>query len=58
MAPEQQAGSACVYVNLLVNNLKAPVYFLIKGKDINCLGVHNVTYSCHRADAWSFKMDI
>lgn len=35
------------YVNLLVNNLKRPVYFLIKRKDINWLSVPNVTYSCH-----------
>lgn len=34
------------YVNLLVNNLKRPVYFLIKRKDINWLSVPNVTYSC------------
>lgn len=35
------------YVNLLVNNLKRLVYFLIKRKDINWLSVPNVTYSCH-----------
>lgn len=34
------------YVNLLVNNLKRPVYFLIKRKDINWPSVPNVTYSC------------
>lgn len=35
------------YVNLLVNNLKRPVYFLIKRKDMNWLSVPNVTYSCY-----------